>query len=634
MLRKSSNTYHSGINPATEELRSVVARNVSIGVEPTYTTNSHTVLTDRVLIAMVGLPARGKSYISKAIVRYLQFIGCPARLFNAGNKRRQEGASGVGAGFFDASNMDAKAQRERMAMDTLDEALEWIRGVTSPEAGCACGIFDATNTTIARREKVRQRLRREHPPVRLIFLELVCRDDAILQDNYRMKLSNDDYKGTDPEAALRDFQERVRQYERVYEPVDDAVDCRPLTEAPAEAKAAGVAADVEAGVETGVEAGVEAAAGAAAGAAALLPGCIQMIDAGRKLIVTQCEGFVVNELLSLLHSIHLGRRCIWITLVGETSNDLQGVLGGDSSLSTDGLEYARAVREHVLARERSDDLRDAAGQPPAPAMVLTGTLRRNVQMAEVICADEDELPFILRQKTSPLSRSGLGGSREGLDRFGDHFRGPERDTSTTSPSSPPRSPPPASDAQLAAASVVPSATAPPEGRRRGRISLQLHRLNELCAGKLDSLTYEQMRQLYAAEYQARETDKLNYRYPGPGGESYMDLILRLESIILSIEQTRGNVIIPCDRAVCRVLLCYFSGGVELHKLPYLEVGPGVIELRRSHSGFSTMHTPISSGRTTRAAGPGTSGAAELQWSNRLSSSSIPVPPPSLRTLNE
>jgi len=342
----------------------------------------------------------------------------------------------------------------------------------------------------------------------------------------------------------------------------------------------------------------------------------------------------VNELLSLLHSIHLGRRCIWITLVGETSNDLQGVLGGDSSLSTDGLEYARAVREHVLARERSDDLRDAAGQPPAPAMVLTGTLRRNVQMAEVICADEDELPFILRQKTSPLSRSGLGGSREGLDRFGDHFRGPERDTSTASPSSPPRSPPPASDAQLAAASVVPSATAPPAGRRRRRISLQLHRLNELCAGKLDSLTYEQMRQLYAAEYQARETDKLNYRYPGPGGESYMDLILRLESIILSIEQTRGNVIIPCDRAVCRVLLCYFSGGVELHKLPYLEVGPGVIELRRSHSGFSTMHTPISSGRTTRAAGPGTGGAAELQWSNRLSSSSIPVPPPSLRTLNE
>ena len=96
-------------------------------------------MSDRIVIAMVGLPARGKSYISKAIVRYLNFLGCPARLFNAGNKRRQEGNAGVDANFFDASNLDAKAQRERMAMETLDELLEWLHSETRPESGCACG---------------------------------------------------------------------------------------------------------------------------------------------------------------------------------------------------------------------------------------------------------------------------------------------------------------------------------------------------------------------------------------------------------------------------------------------------------------------------------------------------------------
>ena len=45
------------------------------------TQNSYTVFQERVVIAMVGLPARGKSYISKAIVRYLNFLGCPSRLF-------------------------------------------------------------------------------------------------------------------------------------------------------------------------------------------------------------------------------------------------------------------------------------------------------------------------------------------------------------------------------------------------------------------------------------------------------------------------------------------------------------------------------------------------------------------------
>ena len=196
--------------------------------QPDFATNPHAVLSDRVVIAMVGLPARGKSYISKAIVRYLELLGCPARLFNAGNKRRQEGSAGMDAKFFDAANADAKQQRERMAMETLDELLVWLQNETRPDAGCACGIFDATNTTKARREKVRQRIARENPPVRLIFVESVCNDVATLENNYRMKLSNDDYRGTDPEAAYRDFKERVRQYEIVYEPVDDESECRPF----------------------------------------------------------------------------------------------------------------------------------------------------------------------------------------------------------------------------------------------------------------------------------------------------------------------------------------------------------------------------------------------------------------------
>ena len=53
----------------------------------------------------------------------------------------------------------------------------------------------------------------------------------------------------------------------------------------------------------------------------------------------------------------------------------------------------------------------------------------------------------------------------------------------------------------------------------GRVALRLQALNELCAGKLDSLTYAQMRELHPEQYTARMDDKLNYRYPGVGGES-------------------------------------------------------------------------------------------------------------------
>lgn len=535
-------------------------------------TNPHDVLSDRVVIAMVGLPARGKSYISKAIVRYLNFLGCPAQLFNAGNKRRKEGAAGVGANFFDASNLDAKAQRERMAMETLEELLAWLHASTTHANGCACGILDATNTTIARREKVRERIAREVPHVRLIFLESICNDQEVLTHNYHMKLSNDDYKGADPDSALLDFMERVRQYERVYENVNDDIECVPWRDRSREEESAAVkGAEQPSDRLTGTDlADVERRL--VVSPPPPTPGVIQMIDAGRKLIVTQCEGHVVNEVLSLLHSIHLGPRCIWITLVGETANDLRGVLGGDSALSTAGRDYAGAVRQHIDAREASPDLRQA-GKAPPPAMVLTGTLQRNVQMAEVICAQAGEALLQPSSLASPCSRPA-----------------PPSPDGTTAASAGP--------------STAVEGVGQPGGRRR-RISLQIHALNELCAGKLDELTYEQMRKMYPHEFAARASNKLHYRYPGAGGESYMDLIMRLQSVILMLEQTRGNVAVVADRAACRVLLAYFNGLPDLEQLPFYEVDAGVIELRRSHSGFSMTHTPIHSGATTRAAGPGT-----------------------------
>ena len=76
-----------------------------------FTASVYSVFQERVVLAMVGLPARGKSYISKAIVRYLTFFGCPIQLFNAGNKRRLDGHAGADASFFDPANTQASPHR-------------------------------------------------------------------------------------------------------------------------------------------------------------------------------------------------------------------------------------------------------------------------------------------------------------------------------------------------------------------------------------------------------------------------------------------------------------------------------------------------------------------------------------------
>ena len=48
-----------------------------------------------------------------------------------------------------------------------------------------------------------------------------------------------------------------------------------------------------------------------------------------------------------------------------------------------------------------------------------------------------------------------------------------------------------------------------------------------------------------------------------------------------------------------------SGRPPVRSFVRSQVHPGVIELRRSHSGFSVTHTSIERGATSRVAGPGT-----------------------------
>lgn len=200
----------------------------------------------KLVIIMVGLPARGKSYITKKITRYMRWQQHNTRIFNVGNRRRvaagkqssnsptedntatsvngrlhaatvllngvaapeyQEptaldlnhdpssektvqdlqnnpttgneddhdvNALDQSASFFDPQNSTARAIREKVAMDTLDELLDYLvndRG--------AVGILDATNSTIHRRDLLVQKIREREPKLGILFIESMCFDKNV-----------------------------------------------------------------------------------------------------------------------------------------------------------------------------------------------------------------------------------------------------------------------------------------------------------------------------------------------------------------------------------------------------------------------------------------------------------------------
>ena len=77
---------------------------------------------------MVGLPARGKSYIVKMIIRYLMWTGFETEVFNVGSYRRKLGLAGADSTFFSSGNTEGQKIREEMAMAVQDVMYEWLHG--------------------------------------------------------------------------------------------------------------------------------------------------------------------------------------------------------------------------------------------------------------------------------------------------------------------------------------------------------------------------------------------------------------------------------------------------------------------------------------------------------------------------
>lgn len=92
-------------------------------------------------------------------------------------------------------------------------------------------------------------------------------------------------------------------------------------------------------------------------------------------------------------------------------------------------------------------------------------------------------------------------------------------------------------------------------------------LDELDSGVCDGLTYAEIEQQYPQDFKARDEDKYNYRYLG--GESYRDVVIRLEPIIMELERSE-NILIVTHQAVLRCIYAYFMGSSQ-EKSPWMEV---------------------------------------------------------------
>ena len=274
--------------------------------------------TRKLAFVMVGLPARGKTFIARKIARYLSWLGHRTMVFNVGSYRRERLGSRQHHSFFDPRNDAGQAARRDVALAALDDMLSFLR------EGGDIAIYDATNNTRERRALVRARC--EDEGLEVVFVESICNDPALVEENIRAnKARSPDYEGVPEEEAVRDFRMRIAHYESAYE-------------------------------EVGEDEGH----------------FVKIIDVGRTLVLHRIEGYLLARVVHYLLNLHVQPRSVWLTRHGESEFNVLGRIGGDSPLSEAGRGYARTLAG--VARERIG----------ADVVVWTSTLRRTIETAEAL----------------------------------------------------------------------------------------------------------------------------------------------------------------------------------------------------------------------------------------------------------
>ncbi|KAK3111136.1 hypothetical protein LTR53_006033 [Teratosphaeriaceae sp. CCFEE 6253] len=421
-FQRRTSTYVDAIHDLPE--------NESMAPAQLYSTESGRLFhSGRIVIATVGLPARGKTHTSVALARYLRWLGVKTRIFHLGDYRRAHvGPNGeVPEDYF---FVNASTSSVLLRNKILKKCREDIFRFLNHENG-QIAIYDAVNPLATGRRALAKEF--EKQGVHTLFVESVCTDERIIEENVRsVKISSPDYTGWTPEDAVQDYLKRIAaripHYETLEEPELHYV---------------------------------------------------RMINAGQRVVANNCAfNYLSQRIVFYLLNLHIKARQTYFVRAGTTRDE--DSFKADASLSAEGQDYARRMAETLLAhREAERRALIAHGAPEStaskPLTIWTSTRRRTVETSEYLAG----LGYRVRQRSQ---------------------------------------------------------------------------MSQLNPGVCERMSERRIREVFPGEVAKHEQDPYHHRYPR--AESYHDLAVRLEPIILELERERNDLLIIAHESVLRVLYGY------------------------------------------------------------------------------
>lgn len=341
-FRRRSSTYVDAIHDLPQK--------ESMAPAQLYSTESGRLFhSGRIVIATVGLPARGKTHVSVALARYLRWLGVKTHIFHLGDYRRAYvGADGhVPEDYF---HVNATTSSVLLRNKILKKCREDIFQFLNHENG-QIAIYDAVNPLSQGRKALAKEFEKHN--VQTLFIESTCTDERIIEENVRsVKISSPDYVGWEPEDAVKDYLKRINARIPHYETMEE----KELH-------------------------------------------YVKMINAGQRVIVNNCAfGYLSQRIVFYLLNLHIKSRQTYFCRAGTTKDE--DSYKADASLSQEGEDYARKMSDTLIAHresERQNLIKHGAPESTAlkPLTVWTSTRRRTVETSEYLAS----LGYRVRQRS-------------------------------------------------------------------------------------------------------------------------------------------------------------------------------------------------------------------------------------------
>ncbi|KAH8701252.1 6-phosphofructo-2-kinase/fructose-2,6-bisphosphatase-like protein [Phaeosphaeriaceae sp. PMI808] len=396
----------------------------------------------RIVIATVGLPARGKTHTSVAVARYLRWLGVKTHVFHLGDYRRATLGpdSDVPDDYF---FLNASPQSVLLRNKILKKCREDIYHFLEHDKG-QVAIYDAVNAITHGRHQLAKEFAKKG--IQTVFIESHCTDERIIQENVRrVKIGSPDYIGWKDEDAVHDYLARINARIPHFETMEEP--------------------DLH---------------------------WIKMINAGERVIVNNCAfGYLSQRIVFYLLNLHIKSRQTYFARAGTTRDE--DSYKADANLCEEGRDYAKKMSEVLLAyREEEKQKLVDQGVPDAalkPLTIWTSTRRRTVQTSEHLA----NMGYRVRQRSQ---------------------------------------------------------------------------MSQMNPGVCEKMTEKKIRQEFPEEVAKHEADPYHHRYPR--AESYHDLAVRMEPIILELEREENDLLIIAHESVLRVLYGYLMAcnAADIPKLQF------------------------------------------------------------------